>query len=111
MKKKKVFHLIKQMKKKYVECWTKYTTAELKDEVYYFFRGNVFGLGRTITTVKEKKCTLTDHDNEEEFEFTLKNKDGSSSCEKRENNDKSKEELVRMYAFIIRNINKDSNKP
>jgi len=88
----------------------KYTVSELKDEVYYFFRANVFGLGRNIVNAKERKCILTNHDTGEEFEFTLKNKDGSTSSRTKESADKSKDELVTMYAFVIRNINKDCKK-
>jgi len=90
----------------------KYTFSELKNEIYYFFRANVFGIGRTITTAKEKKCILMNHDTGDEFEFSLKNKDGpsSSSSVKNKSTDKSKDELIRMYAFVIRNINKDCKK-
>lgn len=36
----------------------KYSLSEFQNEVYYFFRANVFGIGRTIATAKEKRCTL-----------------------------------------------------
>ena len=87
----------------------KYSLSELQNEVYYFFRANVFGIGRTIATAKEKRCILTNHDTDEEFEFSIKKKDGSG-FRKKESENKSKEELINMYAFVIRNINKDCKK-
>ena len=38
----------------------KYTLSELQENVYYFFRGNVFGIGRTIAGAKEKKMYINE---------------------------------------------------